>query len=235
MRAFFSLHGYVVTADGCYHFTPFSGPIVQSISFPTKLPIINPFLFLSCEMGANHTTLASIHATSTTSAAATTLGGAGVTGGSGDESGSNGAELPLAQEIIDAADPQLSATYAIDRYLVPGSGRMMRTYRLKHKKNGSAVVAKVMWVVMATDSNSDDSNNLSSNNHPANARNANDSSSKQKLKSVPVDEDRLLIQAQQQELSRIYGALRDRPHTAPFLFWKVGDAKNLPHRIVSNK
>lgn len=35
--------------------------------------------------------------------------------------------------------------YAIDERLYPGSGRMMRTFRLSHKTTGSLVVAKSMW------------------------------------------------------------------------------------------
>jgi phosphoinositide-3-kinase regulatory subunit 4 len=175
-------------------------------------------------MGNNHTTLASIHATSTTTAAASTLGAA-VAGGGGDDGSNSGAELPLAQEIIDAADPQLSSVFKIDKYLVPGSGRMMRTFRLKNKQNGSAVVVKVMWVVMATDSNSSVNNNSTGGNS---------SSASSMASKIPTsttdgsDEGRVLIQTQQRELARIYAALIGKPHMAPFLYWKVGDAKSLP-------
>lgn len=37
--------------------------------------------------------------------------------------------------------------YAVDQHLFPGSGRMMRTFRLKHKQNSSTVVLKSMWVL----------------------------------------------------------------------------------------
>jgi phosphoinositide-3-kinase regulatory subunit 4 len=39
-----------------------------------------------------------------------------------------------------------SAVYEIDQHLFPGSGRMMRTYRLRHKVNSSTAIVKSMWV-----------------------------------------------------------------------------------------
>lgn len=36
--------------------------------------------------------------------------------------------------------------YAMEQPLFPGSGRMMRTFRLRHKQNSSTVVLKSMWV-----------------------------------------------------------------------------------------
>ena len=38
------------------------------------------------------------------------------------------------------------ANYTVDRRLYPGSGRMMRTYRLKHLASDAVVVCKTMWV-----------------------------------------------------------------------------------------
>lgn len=180
-------------------------------------------------MGSSHSTLASIHATSTTTAAAPTLGSggnAGGVGGSGGDEGSNngtGSDLPLAKEIIDAADPQLSSTYQVDRYLVPGSGRMMRTFRLKHKQNGSMVVVKVMWIVMATD-NKDDT--MSSAGAASTKKEGGRDATNRPTSNT--EDDQFLIQAQQQELARIHQALHDKPHMAPFLHWQVGAAKNLP-------
>lgn len=45
----------------------------------------------------------------------------------------------------DATEP-LHEDYAVDQRLFPGSGRMMRTFRLSHRQTGSSVVAKTMWV-----------------------------------------------------------------------------------------
>lgn len=41
--------------------------------------------------------------------------------------------------------------YNVEERLYPGSGRMMRTFRLSHKETSSLVVAKVMWTTAADD------------------------------------------------------------------------------------
>ena len=50
----------------------------------------------------------------------------------------------------DEGAPELEGdvlgAYGIDQPLFPGSGRMMRTFRLKHKQNSSTIVLKSMWV-----------------------------------------------------------------------------------------
>jgi phosphoinositide-3-kinase regulatory subunit 4 len=79
-------------------------------------------------MGARHTTLASLSATT------------------GEEN--------FSREILES-DPHLSALYDVDRYLFPGSGRMMRTFRLRHKQNGSTVVAKLLWVTREDEEDQD--------------------------------------------------------------------------------
>lgn len=45
----------------------------------------------------------------------------------------------------NAAKHDLSA-YSLDEPLFPGSGRMMRTFQLRHKLNGSKVTPKTMYV-----------------------------------------------------------------------------------------
>ena len=83
-------------------------------------------------MGASHTTLAS-----------TSAGGdegflpeldAGLPGNAANNSAQT-----------NAAKHDLSA-YSLDVPLFPGSGRMMRTFRLRHKLNGSKVTLKTMYV-----------------------------------------------------------------------------------------
>jgi phosphoinositide-3-kinase regulatory subunit 4 len=52
----------------------------------------------------------------------------------------------LASSTEDATRVWLETLdYTIDERLYPGSGRMMRTFRLSHKTTGSLVVAKSMW------------------------------------------------------------------------------------------
>ena len=63
--------------------------------------------------------------------------------------------------IMGASHTTLSATaddvstllpeYHVEERLYPGSGRMMRTFRLSHKETSTLVVAKVMWTTAADD------------------------------------------------------------------------------------
>jgi phosphoinositide-3-kinase regulatory subunit 4 len=50
----------------------------------------------------------------------------------------------------DEGPPELEGdilgAYAMDSPLFPASGRMMRTFRLRHKQNSSTIVLKTMWV-----------------------------------------------------------------------------------------
>jgi phosphoinositide-3-kinase regulatory subunit 4 len=50
----------------------------------------------------------------------------------------------------DEGTPELEGdilgAYAMDSPLLPASGRMMRTFRLRHKHNSSTIVLKTMWV-----------------------------------------------------------------------------------------
>lgn len=82
-------------------------------------------------MGASHTTLASA---------------------SGDEGilpdlegVAPGSSTSNSTSQTNAAKHDLSAYY-VDQPLFPGSGRMMRTFRLRHKQNASAVILKTMFV-----------------------------------------------------------------------------------------
>ena len=49
----------------------------------------------------------------------------------------------------DEGIPELEGdlgVYEMDQHLFPGSGRMMRTFRLRQTQNASTVVLKSMWV-----------------------------------------------------------------------------------------
>ena len=48
--------------------------------------------------------------------------------------------------------------YTAEERLYPGSGRMMKSFRVRHRESGSLAVVKTMWVVM------DDENNNSNGN-----------------------------------------------------------------------
>ena len=135
----------------------------------------------------------------------------------------------FAQEILEACDPQLAEQYAVDRYLFPGSGRMMRTFRLRHKKNGSLVVVKLMWVTFdfeiedsdpEDDSQMDDPNTgeRGGTNAAANSRTNTNSASRD---STTIAK-RNPLYIQQRELLRVFRALQRNSHTAPFLYWKAG-------------
>ncbi len=139
-------------------------------------------------MGVRHTTLASLNAT---------------TSSTGDD---------FSRDILES-DPQLASVYQVDRYLFPGSGRMMRTFRLKHKQNGSTVVVKLMW--LAQEELREDRDTNQSKTATATTHDHGPSASSSSLL-----ESRL--QQQQHELDRIQKALQGEPHMAPFLYWFVG-------------
>lgn len=124
-------------------------------------------------MGARHTTLASLSATI------------------GEEN--------FSREILES-DQYLSTQYDVDRYLFPGSGRMMRTFRLKHKQNGSTVVAKLMWVTPEEETEHDDNEKKAGQQQDLETR----------------------LQSHQDELVRILQSLTGMAHMAPFLYWHVG-------------
>jgi hypothetical protein len=144
-------------------------------------------------MGVRHTTLASLNAT---------------TSSTGDD---------FFKDILES-DPQLSAVYQVDRYLFPGSGRMMRTFRLKHKQNNCQAVVKLMWLtqeeLQSVDDKKQDSSERRRTSTPTPPSSGNATSS------VMALEGRL--QQQQQELTKIQQALQGEPHMAPFLYWFVG-------------
>lgn len=136
-------------------------------------------------MGIRHTTLASLNAT---------------TSSTGDD---------FSKDILEA-DPRLAAVYQVDRYLFPGSGRMMRTFRLKHKQNGSQVVVKLMWLTQEELMLEQEGDAAASSGGGA-AETA-----------TPTTALEHKLQQQQQELSKIQQALHGEPHMAPFLYWFVG-------------
>ena len=137
----------------------------------------------------------------------------------------------FAREILESCDPQLAALYDVDVGLFPGSGRMMRTFRLKNKQNGSLLVVKVMWVFFddheseternggVSDSTTDTSQNKSSTSDAA-------------AKGNPDG----VLHYQQRELSRVFRALKDNHNFAPFLYWKAGPAvsNNSNNSFVTN-
>ena len=148
---------------------------------------------------------------------------------SGDDDGGR----QFAQEILESCDPHLLEQYSIDGYLFPGSGRMMRTFRLRHKKNASLVVVKLMWVTFDFDDEDDDhgpeddqeidqhgtSDNGGTNTGAATRSNVTTTSTtRDKTKMAKVD----ALYVQQRELLRVFRVLQNNSHTAPFLYWKAG-------------
>jgi phosphoinositide-3-kinase regulatory subunit 4 len=97
--------------------------------------------------------------------------------------------------------------YRVEEGLFPGSGRMMRTFRVNHCTAESTAVLKAMWVVSS-------------------------SAKQQQAAAAAVDKDKQEseeedhLESQQKELQRIKEALKDQPHVAPFGAWFVGDARN---------
>jgi phosphoinositide-3-kinase regulatory subunit 4 len=88
-------------------------------------------------MGASHTTLASTSSVGGEEGILPELESAAPTNNAGNNNNNN------AQ--TSGAKHDLSA-YSLDQPLFPGSGRMMRTFRLRHKQNGSAAILKTMYV-----------------------------------------------------------------------------------------
>ncbi|KAG7353916.1 NB-ARC domain containing protein [Nitzschia inconspicua] len=140
-------------------------------------------------MGVRHTTLASLNAT---------------TSSTGDD---------FSKDILEA-DPQLASVYQVDRYLFPGSGRMMRTFRLKHKQNGSSVVVKLMWLTPEELKQEEDGEETTT------TANTSDGNSCEALEQK--------LQQQQRDLRKIHQSLHGEPHMAPFSYWFVG-----PYRLYA--
>lgn len=133
----------------------------------------------------------------------------------------------FAQEILEACDPKLAEQYAVDRYLFPGSGRMMRTFRLRHKKNGSLVVVKLMWVTFDFDDEDHDPEDDSQMDHTSTGESggtnagANSRANAASRNNATITKGNPLY-VQQRELLRVFRALQQNSHTAPFLYWKAG-------------
>jgi hypothetical protein len=113
----------------------------------------------------------------------------------------------FSRDVLEA-DASLASMYDIDRYLYPGSGRMTRTFRLKHKENGSTVVVKFMWLTQGE--LKEDGASSTTDSSPT----------------APLEPR---LREQQQELERIRQALHGETHVAPFLYWFVGPYR--PHNL----
>mmetsp|Transcript_49388 Transcript_49388/g.55940 ORF Transcript_49388/g.55940 Transcript_49388/m.55940 type:complete len:1792 (+) Transcript_49388:143-5518(+) len=138
----------------------------------------------------------------------------------------------FAQEILESCDPQFAALYDVDGGLFPGSGRMMRTFRLRHKKNGSLMVVKVMWVFF------DDHERESERSGEAFDATTDTSKNKKNTSDAPAANGNAdgVLHSQQKELSRVYFALKDNLNFSPFLYWKAGPAvlNNSNNSYVTN-
>ena len=140
----------------------------------------------------------------------------------------------FAQEILQSCDRQLAEQYSVDGYLFPGSGRMMRTFRLRHKKNGSLVVVKLMWVTLDFDDEDYEpedeqgadqgSNNSNGGRNPGEMirnKTMKSSDAANKTRSMATKKKNRLHELQR-ELLRVFRALERNSHMAPFLYWKAG-------------
>jgi phosphoinositide-3-kinase, regulatory subunit 4 len=83
-------------------------------------------------------TTSSTNFTSTITSSTTTMTGGGGGGGRGSDGGSGGGGAGSSNDLADH--------YVIEHHLFPGSGRMMRTMTCRHKKHGSFMILKSMWV-----------------------------------------------------------------------------------------
>lgn len=139
----------------------------------------------------------------------------------------------FAQEILESCDPKLAEQYNIDGYLFPGSGRMMRTFRLRHKKNGSLVVVKLMWVTFDFDDEDQEPENDQETDHPGTSSSgatATDTTTRVNSASSAANATGARsiatkwngLHAQQRELLHVLKSLKGKSHTAPFLYWKAG-------------
>ena len=132
--------------------------------------------------------------------------------------GGNDGEYPIDQHAI-------LKQYKVEHRLFPGSGRMMKTYQLKHKSNEATAVMKAMWVDVSMNQQQPQSNASKA----ANNSNANSSS--------PLTKSMLqLLQEQQEELQRIKQALHNKPHVAPFSYWahQTEFFANSAHTLLRN-
>lgn len=138
----------------------------------------------------------------------------------------------FAREILESCDPQLAALYDVDVGLFPGSGRMMRTFRLRHKQNGSLLVVKVMWVFFDDHESETERNGGVSGSTITDTSQNKSSTSDAAAKGNPDG----VLHSQQRELSRVFCALKDNHNFAPFLYWKAGPAvsNNSNNSFVTN-
>jgi len=129
----------------------------------------------------------------------------------------------FAQEILESCDPQLAEQYNVDGYMFPGSGRMMRTFRLRHKKNGSLVVVKLMWVTFDDeDHEMEDDRDVDEHSGKISRINATKPNANNSTEDRSTLKKRNGLYTQQRELSRVFRALKRHSHMAPFLYWKAG-------------
>lgn len=141
----------------------------------------------------------------------------GPAAGGGDDGGRQ-----FAQEILESCDPQLAEQYNVDGYLFPGSGRMMRTFRLRHKKNGSLVVVKLMWVTFDFDDDDHEPEDDRELDPRSNGSNGGIPPNATTRMNTAKSHGTAGLQAQQRELLRVFRALKRNSHMAPFLYWKAG-------------
>jgi phosphoinositide-3-kinase regulatory subunit 4 len=128
----------------------------------------------------------------------------------------------FAQEILESCDPQLAEQYSVDGYLYPGSGRMMRTFRLRHKKNGSLVVVKLMWVTFDFDDDDHEPEDDRELDPRSNGSNGGIPPNATTRMSTAQSRGTAGLQGQQRELLRVFRALKRNSHMSPFLYWKAG-------------
>jgi len=94
--------------------------------------------------------------------------------------------------------------YKLEHRLFPGSGRMMKTYQLRHRSNQATAVMKAMWV---------DTVSPTPTPQQLATQSASTSTNSTPLTMLQV------LQEQQEELKRIKQALQEEPHVAPFTYW----------------
>jgi phosphoinositide-3-kinase regulatory subunit 4 len=118
-------------------------------------------------------------------------------------SGTGAEEFPFQEHAV-------LQQYKVEHRLVPGSGRMMKTFQLVHQATEATAVCKAMWVM-----------NHSNNNDTTNS---------------PTPSLQAVLEQQREELQRIKDALQNQAHVAPFTYWiHQTEFQSTAHNILKQK
>lgn len=149
--------------------------------------------------------------------------------------------------------------FTVQTMLMPGSGRMMKTFQIISSKTSSTAVLKATWILeqpytstattttvdettTTTDPNqmnkttttTSSTDNINTNDSTTSA--ASSTATAHRTATTTHDEDISWLEQQHQELKRIRQAVRHQTHVAPFSFaWMGETSKIVPRHWIQNR